>query len=288
MIVNFLDQGSNGRDGPYVSVLATLKLAKYAEECGYTRAWVAEHHSPENTCGSPEVMLAAIAQHTRRIRLGSGASLLPYYNPLRLATSFRLLEYLAPGRVDLAVGRGLGGLSQDKAQRLGYAAADYGGQITRLADELAYLASGDYPSSAVAEMWVTGSSTKSAALAGDLGLPFCYAHFVAPAHVAEAASEYRAHMTSGTRRTFGLAVHAICVESESARQEMTRVLGGWRTADAGAPSTVLIGTRSEVADSLGRLVESCAAHEVFVTLTCPYFATKVRTLEVVREITMAL
>lgn len=87
----------------------TLEVAKAAERLGYNRFWLAEHHSMATIASaSPEVLIAAISQVTHRIRLGSGGVMLPNYSPLKVAEVFMALEALAPGRIDLGVGRALG------------------------------------------------------------------------------------------------------------------------------------------------------------------------------------
>src|SRR5580698_5342360 len=89
---------------------ATLELAQLADDLGYTRYWCAEHHGlfgVSNPC--PEVMLARLGSVTKRIRIGSGGVMLPYYSPFKVAEQFMMLEALFPNRVDLGVGRAPGG-----------------------------------------------------------------------------------------------------------------------------------------------------------------------------------
>jgi luciferase family oxidoreductase group 1 len=84
----------------------SLALAQLAEELGYYRFWVAEHHNMRGIAGvAPEILIGVVAQHTERIRIGSGAVLLPNYAPLKVAGLFRTLEALAPGRIDAGIGR---------------------------------------------------------------------------------------------------------------------------------------------------------------------------------------
>ncbi|HEY1617266.1 MAG TPA: MsnO8 family LLM class oxidoreductase [Streptosporangiaceae bacterium] len=290
MKVSLLDQGvSFPGIGPYRSVRETLRLARYAEELGYERFWVAEHHGPYNTCGTPEVLLGAIAQHTKRIRLGSGTSLLPYYNPLRLATAFRLLEYLAPQRVDLAVGRGYGA-RLEVAERLGYVKDDYHKQVEALRHELEYLRSGEYPSYDVAQVWLTGSSAESAAVAAGLGVPYCFAQFVMPEAQPEVTQAYRAGLPPTTSGCFGLGVHVICCESASSLQDLRQMVrytmrdsvpsAGQRGGEFGWH--ILVGMPAEVNDWLRELVGLYQPDELFVTTACPDFKLKLRSVELVR------
>ena len=110
MRISVLDQspiseGCTGAD----ALRNTLDLARLADQLGFTRYWVAEHHgTPTLASASPEVMIAAIGSITRRIRVGSGGVMLPYYSPLKVAETFSILSALFPDRVDLGVGRAPG------------------------------------------------------------------------------------------------------------------------------------------------------------------------------------
>ena len=87
----------------------SLELAQHAERLGYRRFWLAEHHSiPHLSSAAPEILIAALTQVTSRIRLGSGGVMLVNYSPLKVAETFMELEALAPGRIDLGLGRALG------------------------------------------------------------------------------------------------------------------------------------------------------------------------------------
>src|SRR5690349_2375499 len=88
----------------------TLALARRADELGYHRYWLAEHHAIAALADPcPEILLARLGCETRRLRVGTGGVLLPYYSAFRVAETFRMLEALYPGRIDLGVGRAPGG-----------------------------------------------------------------------------------------------------------------------------------------------------------------------------------
>lgn len=89
----------------------TVRLAKSAEEWGYSRFWVSEHHHTDQLAGaSPEVLISYLLAQTKSIRIGSGGVLLQHYSPYKVAENFHVLSNLAPGRVDLGIGKAPGGL----------------------------------------------------------------------------------------------------------------------------------------------------------------------------------
>src|SRR4051812_14709674 len=105
-----LDQSTiaSGR-GADAAIRETLALARLADELGYRRYWLAEHHNSESHAGSaPEMLVAAIAATTRRIRVGTAGVMLPHYSALKVAEQFRVAEAIAPGRIDLGLGRAPG------------------------------------------------------------------------------------------------------------------------------------------------------------------------------------
>src|SRR5665213_873179 len=102
----------------------SIDLARFTDSLGYSRYWVAEHHrSLALACSSPEVLIGPIAEVTQNMRIGSGGVMLPYYSPLKVAETFRMLDGLYPGRIDLGIGRAAGtspkvafALQRDKRQ----------------------------------------------------------------------------------------------------------------------------------------------------------------------------
>ncbi|MGU3435663.1 MsnO8 family LLM class oxidoreductase [Actinomycetes bacterium M1A6_2h] len=110
MKLSLLDRSRTRAGSPDATgVTGTVERAVWAEQAGYERFWVAEHHGvPGIASGAPAVLLAAIGAHTHRIRLGSGGVMLPNHRPLVVAEQFAMLSALYPGRIDLGVGRSLG------------------------------------------------------------------------------------------------------------------------------------------------------------------------------------
>lgn len=182
------------------SIRHTLALAEHCEALGYERFWVSEHHSIPAIVGSaPEVLMAAIAARTRRIRIGSAGVMLPHYASLKVAEQFRVLDALAPGRIDLGVGRAPG--SDGKTAQLlnpdRYASENFPQQVMELqawvkGQPLPVGHPGHgvfaYPQSATSpDIWMLGSSDYGAQLAAHLGLPYAFAWFITDGQGAEQA-----------------------------------------------------------------------------------------------------
>ncbi|MEM1436790.1 MAG: LLM class flavin-dependent oxidoreductase, partial [Pseudomonadota bacterium] len=182
---------------------ASLKLAQFADQRGFSRYWFAEHHGSEAFAGAaPEVLIGQALARTRRIRVGSGGVMLMHYSPLKVAETFNLLQTLYPDRVDLGIGRAPG------SDGITAAALAYGSQIgieyfpAKLADLAAFLESRKPHSEGLAPvqarprvtrppgLWMLGSSTDGAQLAAQFGLPYCHAHFIGPEHTAAASNHY--------------------------------------------------------------------------------------------------
>jgi len=166
----------------------TLALAVHCEALGYERFWVSEHHGMPTIVGSaPEVLMAAIAARTSRIRIGSAGVMLPHYAALKVAEQFRVLDALAPGRIDLGVGRAPG--SDGRTARAlnpnaAMAADNFPQQVvdlqawTRGQRHQGLLAHPLPPAgSSAPELWMLGSSDYGAQLAAHLGLPYAFAYF---------------------------------------------------------------------------------------------------------------
>lgn len=169
----------------------TLDLAAEAERLGYRRVWVSEHHGLPTIVGTaPEILLAAIAARTTRIRLGSAGVMLPHYSAFKVAEQFRVLDALAPGRIDLGVGRAPGSdlrVAQLLNPNARHAAEAFPQQVVDLiqwtrgqphlgthAHPLAPPGSG---LARAPEVWMLGSSDYGAQLAAHLGLPYAFAYF---------------------------------------------------------------------------------------------------------------
>jgi luciferase family oxidoreductase group 1 len=228
-----ISEGSTGAD----AIGNTLDLARLADELGYHRYWLAEHHgTPMLACASPEALIGPVARETSRIRVGSGGVMLPHYSPLKVAETFTILAALAPGRVDLGLGRAPGtdqitalALQRDRRQP---APDDFPQQLVELLALLEDDLPADHPFTRLAgvlpglperpEPWLLGSSPQSAIWAGELGLPYSFADMINPEGAAIAA-DYRARFVESGRApapVLSVGVVALCAESDEEAERL--------------------------------------------------------------------
>jgi luciferase family oxidoreductase group 1 len=199
--LSVLDQSVAGVGrGQDESIRNTVALAEHCERLGYERFWVSEHHSLPTIVGTaPEILMAAIAARTSTIRIGSAGVMLPHYSALKVAEQFRVLEALAPGRIDLGVGRAPGGdmrTARALNPNAAVAAEDFPVQVR---DLQAWTSVGRHAGITAhplgphaPEIWILGSSDYGAQLAAHFGLPYAFAYFFTDGQGAEQAiSLYR-------------------------------------------------------------------------------------------------
>ena len=215
----------------------TLELAELCDRLGYHRYWLAEHHSTPGLAGSsPEVLIGQVAARTSRIRVGSGGVMLQHYSSLKVAESFRVLETLFPGRIDLGIGRAPGSDQLTARALRENANLEYFPQ--QIADLLGFL-HGALPPGHVfepvlamptgptaPEMWLLGSSDQSAAVAAHFGTGFSFAHFINQDGGAEVTRAYRRQFRPPQwldAPRSSAAVFVVCADTEA---EAT----GWRRA----------------------------------------------------------
>ncbi len=192
MRLSVLDQSIAVADRPQdQSIRNTVALAKHCEALGYERFWVSEHHNHPTIVGTaPEIVIAAIAATTDRIRIGSAGIMLPHYAPFKVAEVFRVLDALAPGRIDLGLGRAPGSdgrtafaLNPAANERPEHFPADVRDLLAwvhgePLVDRHPFAAVKAFPQGETApEVWILGSSDYGAQVAALFGLPYCYAWF---------------------------------------------------------------------------------------------------------------
>ena len=306
------------------AIAATVDLAQMADELGYHRYWCAEHHGSMALANpAPEIMVARLAAATKRLRVGSGGIMLPYYSPWKVAEQFLLLEALFPGRIDLGLGRAPGG-----DQRTARAVA--GGQPSseQFPEQVALLAAlltGNLPENhpyreltmqprtgSKPEIWMLGSSDFGGRLAARLGLNFCFAHFI-NAHDGEVVSRfYREQFQPGYEEKphAAVALFVICADTEleaadlSAAVDLRRlhqayghnapipgVLAGKSMQFSPRDQAMIdaerprsiIGTPAQVAERVHALKDGFAADEVVVLTVAASYRARERSAQLLAE-----
>ncbi|HKH11723.1 MAG TPA: LLM class flavin-dependent oxidoreductase [Rubrobacter sp.] len=231
----------------------TLDLARLADRLGYRRYWLAEHHNlPSIASSAPEVMIGHVAGVTERIRVGAGGIMLPNHAPLRVVETFRVLEALHPGRVDLGIGRAPGtdpvAATALRRSHDGLGAEDF---PQRFGELLAFAGDGfpdGHPFRSVVAMpedvglppiWLLGSSGYSARAAGEMGLGYAFAAHFSPADPAPAMRAYRESFEPSEtfeRPSAVLAVAVVCGETdEHARRIAASMELAWVRIRSGKP-----------------------------------------------------
>ena len=185
----------------------SIDLAKTVDRLGYTRYWFAEHHNMTSLASSvPEVMIGQVAAETEHLRVGSGGVMLPNHPPLKIAETFRMLEALYPGRIDLGIGRapGTDPLTAYALRRNKEAinSRDFPEHLS----ELMAFARDDFPAEhpfravtampndvGFPEIWLLGSSPNGAEMAAELGVGFAFAHHINPQNALAAMRTYHSH-----------------------------------------------------------------------------------------------
>jgi luciferase family oxidoreductase group 1 len=281
----------------------TLSLAEHCEQLGYSRFWLSEHHGLPTIVGSaPEIVMAAIAARTARIRIGSAGVMLPHYSALKVAEQFRVLEALAPGRIDLGVGRAPGGdmrTARALNPHAAHAAEDFPIQVR---DLQAWTGSGRHQGITAhplgphaPEIWILGSSDYGAQLAAHFGLPYAFAYFFTDGQGAEQAIEIYRRLYQPSERhpepKATLCIWALAAESDADAQHHALSRDRWRIdrsrgvlGPLQAPAAIaatgfdaaeereltsmraraFVGSAQTVSDKIRRLAEAFALDEVVI------------------------
>ncbi len=192
--LSVLDQSPIPAGGDSTHAVAnSIDLARHADALGYHRYWLAEHHASPALAGvAPEALIGPIALATSRIRVGSGGIMLPHYSPFKIAETFALLAAMAPGRIDLGLGRAPGSdqrtafaLQRDRSRQI--SPGDFPDNVAELLaylegtmpdDHLFRVLQNTMPVGGRPQVWMLGSSPDSARWAGEMGLPYCIADFI--------------------------------------------------------------------------------------------------------------
>ncbi len=246
MKLSVLDQSTaaEGR-AEDAAIRETIELAQRCDALGYHRFWVSEHHNSGSIVGTaPEVLMAAIGATTRHIRIGSAGVMLPHYAALKVAEQFRVLEAIAPGRIDLGVGRAPGS-DRLTAYALNPAGGDADGFPQQIVELQAWLADAPlpqgHPFAAITahprgptrpDIWILGSSDYGARLAAHFGLPYAYAYFFSDGRGVEEALElYRRHYRPSERHPVPQAticIWALAADTEAQARHLLQTREFWR------------------------------------------------------------
>lgn len=229
---------------PKQALQETAELAILADRIGYKRFWVPEQHYAYSIASSnPEMLMMYLAAKTKRIRIGSGGVMIPHYSPYKVAESFRMLEALYPGRIDLGIGNSPGGrltnlaLNEEKGERMSY--------DQEVSDIIKYLTD-DYVTphrfqklaatpviDTVPEIWVLGAGGRSTEIAAMNGTSYIYAHLFRPSPKGiESIKEYKKNFQPSTfqkRPNVGVAVFVNIAETYEKAKELERAFELWLT-----------------------------------------------------------
>ena len=247
MKLSVLDQSTASKGRAETDAISeTLALARLCDTLGYHRYWVSEHHNSGSIVGTaPEVLMAAIAATTRSIRVGSAGVMLPHYSSLKVAEQFRVLEAIAPGRIDLGVGRAPGS-DRKTAYALNpqedVAAEQFPRQVLDLRNWVSGAPLDDnhpfgdiiaHPRGPTSpQLWILGSSNYGAQLAAHFGLPYAYAYFFSDGRgVEEALDLYRRNFRPSDRYTQPLAticIWALAADTDAEARRLLKTREQWR------------------------------------------------------------
>lgn len=298
----------------------TLDLVQRADTLGYHRYWFAEHHGNASfASATPEVLMANAAARTQRIRLGSGGILLGHVSALKVAETVRLLETLAPGRIDAGFGRAPGGDSRAvRALR-----SNPHDAYQRLADVLTFLSDGRQADNAgevvampdmvaASEVWLLGTTPDSARTAARLGIRYAFGAFIDPSNANEALAAYHSEFTPSkhcSTPTSMIATVVFCAATDADAKRISQTTEQWfvrnflRAANDRfiAPSNafemsdrermivalrhqhILIGDKQRVVDGLHAMAAKYATQELSIVTITHDHADRVRSYELIAD-----
>jgi len=246
MKLSILDQSTSpAGQGQDAAIRESMALARHCDALGFHRYWVSEHHNSGSIVGTaPEVLMAAIAATTDRIRIGSAGVMLPHYSALKVAEQFRVLEAIAPGRIDLGVGRAPGSdrLTAHALNPYSNAHDEFPQQVRDLdawvsgmplPEAHPYRTIQAHPTGATRpELWILGSSDYGAQLAAHFGLPYAFAYFFSDGRgVEEALQLYRSRFKPSARLAqpqATICVWALAADTEAEARRLLQTREHWR------------------------------------------------------------
>lgn len=227
-------QGSSAKD----AIIETIETAKLAEQLGYNRFWISEHHNAASIAGStPEVLMVKLADETKKIRIGSGGIMLPNHSALKVAENFRMLETLFPGRIDLGMGRAPGS-DRITAAILNpsndFNEESYLLQLSHLQHFFNDTAGTSYgsllavpQSETIPEQWILSSSGGSSKIAAQFGMGLAIARFINGNALPEIVKIYRKHFKPSIQfpePKAMLSISVLCGETEEEAKQMRKLM----------------------------------------------------------------
>ena len=221
----------------------TIKMATLAEQLGYTKYWFAEHHGTKGMLSSaPEILMAAVAASTKKIRIGTGGILLPQYSPFKVAEISKQLESLFPGRIDIGVGRSPGGTPALRKALVDGEPRSLE-EFDRQLQDLVYYIRDTLPRNHVYSgvkaspqveapppMWLLGLGENSAKLAAKQGLGYVFGHFIKSARGRQAFEAYRSNFVSnGWSQTPQMltAIFVVCADTDEQAEYLAKSQDLW-------------------------------------------------------------
>ncbi|MET3289063.1 UNVERIFIED_CONTAM: luciferase family oxidoreductase group 1 [Brevibacillus sp. OAP136] len=284
---------------PHEALQQSLLLAQTADKAGYTRYWVPEHHDlPHLASSCPEVLLAHIGSQTSTIRIGSGAVLLPYYKPYKVAEAFALLATLYPDRIDLGIGRAPGGPAHASlALSESYLQQVY--QMPALLQDVTALLNNTYqidgrpviarPIPPVpAQLWLLGTNRKSAEYAAAVGAGYVFGQFMSDTDGSEIVELYRSNYQATDKHPAPRAIMAIgvvCAETPETAEALGEEAKRWSGAASLTPEStpmpstgkkMLVGTPEQIRSELVALQERTGIDEYMITTPIPDYEKRLR------------
>jgi luciferase family oxidoreductase group 1 len=294
-----------------------VSLAQRAEELGYTRVWYAEHHNFESIASSAtSVLIAHVAAHTSRIRLGAGGVMLPNHSPLVIAEQFGTLASLHPGRIDLGLGRapGTDQVTMRAMRRDPRAAEDFADDVVELqaflSDTSRVAGVNAMPGRGTnVPLYILGSSLYGAQVAAHFGLPFAFASHFAPTHLLDALRIYRERFSPSAQLSEPYAMASMNViaadteesalrQKELRRRNFTRALfsrQGQKLTDEEVLEVLntpqgahvdqmftyaAVGTADVVKAGIDEFAELTQANEIITAHHCESGSARIRSLEI--------
>lgn len=322
MALSILDLAPVSMNGSAASALAnTLDLAEHVDRLGYERLWLAEHHDMGAIASSsPEILIALIAQRTKRIRVGSGGVMLPNHSSLKVAENFRTLEALYPNRIDLGLGRAPG-TNTATSQALRRSKNITGDEFPQQLQELQAFLEDRRPGiiavpkiETAPQIWLLGSSDFSAQLAAHLGLPFGFAHHFSPGPALDMLRLYRKLFRPSkylAKPLSMLATNVICADTPERAEELSlsnglsvlrfrqsgNFAGLYSVAEAKETAlafqekdfiknnrdTYFVGTADDVAKRLTSFAEACQVDEIMVSTMLEDHGARIRSYELLKS-----